>query len=361
MTAGIIVLNFGEPGDPSLESVTDYLESIFRANAILDDDRTASEVQQRSRELARRRAPALLEEYRVIGGSPLSRQSLAQATALEAELLRRGQRARTYIGMQFTDPSISEAARRAVKDGVDLLVGLPVYPLCGHSTTVAALEMLAEVVRREGWDVPLREISGWHPHPVYLEIRAHAVRSYAVRAGMDLTDPGTHVVFSAHGTPIQYLKRGSCYDRYVHEWCGALAREIGVKNYSIGFQNHSNRGVEWTQPEITDVVRGLKADRVVVDAVSFMHEQSETLSELDVELREVAEAAGIEFHRIPIPHDDPRFAAVLADLVEPLMGGKEPDGFTLLPCRCRSDAGTLCLNANAGTEVDRPPSRSTGF
>jgi protoporphyrin/coproporphyrin ferrochelatase len=86
--------------------------------------------------------------------------------------------------------------------------------------------------------------------------------------------------------------------------------------------------------------------------VSFMHEQSETLAELDHELREEAEERGLGFFRVPIPHAAPQFIAVLADLVEPFMTdavepGKRPAGpvagLPWLNCRCKP--GASCVNA----------------
>ena len=120
------------------------------------------------------------------------------------------------------------------------------------------------------------------------------------------------------------------------------ARGSGSSRYRIGYQNHSNRGIEWTAPDIEAVVRSAApARRVVVDAVSFMHEQSETLAELDHDLREEAEEVGLEFHRVPVPHDDPRFAGILASLVG--AGRAPPRG--LAPCRCRTGGRAFCMNA----------------
>ena len=144
MTTGVVVLNFGEPDEPTRENVRDYLERIFMNNADLEGDTTEEEARQRSRQLAERRAPGLIEEYEEIGGSPLDPQAKAQADALEAELDARGLDATTYTGFQFTEPYIADAVEQAREDGVDELVGLPAYPLCGASTTVASLEELTE-------------------------------------------------------------------------------------------------------------------------------------------------------------------------------------------------------------------------
>src|SRR5690606_4150270 len=148
---------------------------------------------------------------------------------------------------------------------------------------------------------------------------------------------------------MKYLNEGSRYDEYVREFCAVVAEELGVGEVIIGYQNHTNRpGIEWTQPEIEAVIGSLEAQRVVVDPVSFMHEQSETLAELDDELREVAEGRGLEFHRVPIPYLDARFIEVMTDLVEAaLRDGEGPGGLRLTQCRCKPTRGTLCTNGRA--------------
>ena len=344
MKAGVVVLNFGEPENATLEEVMPFLEKIFMINASLEDASAYERAQQRSAQLAAERAPSLIEEYQKIGGSPLHAQARAQAEALEAELRQRGHDVLMYIGMQFTQPSIADAVARARADGVERLVGLPVYPLCGPSTTVAALANLSAAVQAADWGVELREITGWHTHPLYTALRADAIRKVVTENGLDLNDAETKLVYSAHGTPTKYLADGSRYEEYVVDSCKRVADVLGVRDYAIGYQNHANRpGVEWTQPDIEAVVREIQAETIVVDGIAFMHEQSETLAELDHDLRADAEARGLRYFRVPTPHDDPRLAIVLADLVEPLLTDRSSEA-GLRPCRCREQPGTYCLN-----------------
>lgn len=338
---GVVLLNFGEPAEATPEAVLPFLERIFTTNASLEGDPTPEQIRARSRELAERRAPGLIAEYRAIGGSPLNAQATAQARQLEGVLRERGVDAHVFPAFQFTSPTIPEVAAAAHAKGVTRLVAVPVYPLCGHSTTVAALRVLADAVDALDWDVDYREVSGWHPHDLYLRLRADGIIATAAAAGLDPNDDRVRVVFSAHGTPVKYLREGSRYDRYVDECCADVARLAEVAEYVVGFQNHTNRPVEWTEPNIEDVVDGIDADAIVVVPISFMHEQSETLAELDHELRERAEARGLAFHRVAVPHDDARFAEVLADLVQARL---DEGPFALHACRCRPTARTCCLN-----------------
>lgn len=351
MKTGVILLNFGEPSRPVPEEVIPFLERIFAQNARLEEAADAEARRRRSRELAERRAPGLIAEYESIGGSPLQAQAEWQARSLASALAERGHDVVTYVGNQFTTPTIPEAVAAARADGVEHLVALPVYPLCGPSTNVAAVREVADAVAAWGWAVSVDEVTGWHRHPDYAALRADGIRAAADAAGFDLAEPGTRLVFSAHGTPVKYLREGSRYDLYVEEHCRQVADRLGVEDYVIGYQNHGNRPIEWTQPDIETVIRELDGSRVVVEPVSFVHEQSETLSELDIELKEEAEEAGLGYCRVPVPHDSPRLVAVLADLVEPFLDGGAA-GIQYLECRCRP--GSCCLNASLEPPPDRP-------
>ena len=342
MRTGVLILNFGEPEHATLKEVVLYLERIFLRNAALESKKGGV---QRARQLAEARAPGLLEAYEEIGGSPLNQQARKQVRMVQLALRRRGIDVKCYSGMQFTDPSVAAAVHEAHSDQVENLIALPVYPLCGKSTTVAALEDVESALEELAWKVPFREITGWHRHPDYVRLRADNILDFVKRQRIDLHAADTRLVFSAHGTPIKYLNRGPRYVDYVEEACRMIARQLGTTDYTLGYQNHANRRVKWTKPEIDDVVKGLEGSRVVVDALSFMHEQSETLSELDLDLRKVAEGVGLDFCRVPVPHADSRFAALLADLVEdalrpePIMGE-----LGLRRCLCRAAPKTFCLN-----------------
>lgn len=345
MDTVILAIGFGEPSTPDRDVVERYLERIFYDNMAIEGDMPEPAARERAATLASRRAPGLIEEYEEIGGSPLMEHLEAHTERLDDELADRGFSVSARIATQYFDPSIEEAIEDIRDDDPELLVALPMYPLCGPSTTVAALRSVEEAL--SSWpDGPrLAPIGGWHRHPRYNRLRADNVRSFVDDAGVDLNDPDTELVFSAHGTPISYLEAGSRYDTYVEEYCQTQAKLLEVDEYTLGFQNHESRGVDWTEPDIEAAVQAVDASRIVVEPISFIHEQSETLSELDDELAEEAHDCGLEFHRVPVPHDDPELAGVLADLVEPAIADFDDSYYGLRPCQCADTPGTRCLCA----------------
>lgn len=357
------LLGFGEPSGDSPAETLAYLERIFRANARLDGDLSPEEVAARCRALAERRAPGLQKDYERIGGSPLLEQCRVQARRLEAELARRDHEITVRTGMQFTEPFIADIARAAVAAGAERIVALPLYPLCGASTTVASLAALhdafEEVLGEHGRELEaarpeIVDLTGWHAHPGFVDAVAAGTAAAARAAGVSFDDPRTRLYFSAHGTPVKYLREGSRYDAYVEEVCGMVAERLGVADYDLGYQNHANRGIEWTAPSNEDLLPTVDADALVVVPISFIHEQSETLVELDEDLRELAESHDKKMVRVPVPFDATTLTAALADLVEAALEKTEPDasplreetGIRLRRCQCRPGNNVWCLNAD---------------
>lgn len=347
MDTAVLVIHFGEPDRPNSELVRSYLEHIFFQNAELEEYDSEASARERAAELAARRAPSLIEEYELIDGSPLNAQAERQCRALEETLSTRGFPAlTTAVAYQFLEPTIEDVLQRFQETGIEHVIALPVYPICGPSTTVAALERVHEAVEdMHDWTPEVTSVSGWHRHPRYLQLRADNIRSFVADHEFSLDDPDVTMVFSAHGTPQYYLDDGSRYRIYVEEIAGTIADLLGIDNYELGFQNHENRDIPWTEPEIEAVIESIDAECVVVEPMSFMHEQSETLVELDHDLAAVAEAVNLEFSRIPVPHDDSSFPELLADLVIPILANVDPALYQLRSCQCANTDRTYCLNA----------------
>jgi len=253
---GVLMINFGEPEEPTPEHVEPYLERIFLQNGGLEGQSDEAAV-NRARELARRRAPGLIEEYEEIGGSPLNAQADAQVVAVEQALSDRGWNVRCYSAFQFTDPSIADRLARAREDGVEKVIVLPIYPICGQSTTVAALQTVERALDEMDWSPEWASVSGWHDHPDYEGFRARHVAEYVEAKGLDLQAEDTILYFSVHGTPVKYLDEGNRYDRYVEEHTRKIAARLGVDRYAVALL----RGVaNWELAELPEFLHTMASD-----------------------------------------------------------------------------------------------------
>src|SRR5690606_10302630 len=102
--------------------------------------------------------------------------------------------------------------------------------------------------------------------------RTEHVRRFIDEHDLDVRRADTLLYFSVHGTPIKYLEEGNRYDRYVQEHCADIARRLGAERHAVGFQNHTNRRIAWTQPDNEDRIRAAAERCLVVVPISFMHE-----------------------------------------------------------------------------------------
>jgi ferrochelatase len=88
--------------------------------------------------------------------------------------------------------------------------------------------------------------------------------------------------------------------------------------YTLAYQSRVGP-VEWLKPytEETLIELGEKGVKhLLVVPISFVSEHIETLQEIDIEYREVAEKAGItNFHRVPALNTHPMFINALKELV----------------------------------------------
>lgn len=129
-----------------------------------------------------------------------------------------------------------------------------------------------------------------------------------------------HIFFSAHGVPRSYVEEaGDPYQQEIEECTALIMQTLNRPNpHTLAYQSRVGP-VEWLQPYTEDAIKELGAQGVkdlVVVPISFVSEHIETLQEIDIEYREVAEESGIHnFRRVPALNTNPVFIEAIADLV----------------------------------------------
>jgi len=315
---GVLLLNLGGPDE--LEDVRPFLYNLFSDPEII---RIPFPWLQRPLAwmISTLRVKKSQENYLQIGGgSPLRQVTEAQAQALEDELQQKGHSAQVYIGMRYWHPFTEEALVRIKRDRVDKLVILPLYPQFSISTSGSSFRLL-EKLWQEDSDLQKIEytvVPSWYSQPGYLKAMADLITQELEQ----FSDPDeVHLFFSAHGVPVSYVEEaGDPYQHEIEECTGLIMETLNRPNdYTLAYQSRVGP-VEWLKPYTEDALLGLAEQGVkdlLVVPISFVSEHIETLQEIDIEYREVAEEAGIEnFQRVPALNTHPVFIDSLAQLVE---------------------------------------------
>jgi len=170
--------------------------------------------------------------------------------------------------------------------------------------------------------VELVEVRSWHREAGLIELLAERLTS--ALAALPSEPAGTvEVLFTAHSLPSRVLDLGDPYPDQVGETAEAVARAAGVTRWRVAWQSAGRTPEPWLGPGILDVIRDLPANgtrAVVVCPIGFVSDHLEVLYDIDIEARQVAEEAGPVLTRTESLNDDPRFLAVLADVVTAAAG-----------------------------------------
>ncbi len=314
---GVLLLNLGGPDQ--LDDVRHFLFNLFSDPEII---RLPFPGLQKPLAwlISTLRVRKSQENYRLIGGgSPLRRITEEQGWALAESLQQKGQEANVYVGMRYWHPFTEEAIARIKRDQIDRLVILPLYPQFSISTSGSSFRLLEQLWQEDPVleQVDYTVIPSWYDRPGYIQAMAESIAQELDQFPHPNKVP---IFFSAHGVPQSYVEEaGDPYQQEI-ETCTALIMErLNRPNHHIlGYQSRVGP-VEWLKPYTEDVIRDLGSQGVqdlVVVPISFISEHIETLQEIDMEYRELAEEVGIHnFRRVPALNTHPRFINDLADLV----------------------------------------------
>jgi protoporphyrin/coproporphyrin ferrochelatase len=306
---GILLLNLGGPH--RLEDVRPFLFNLFSDRQII---RLGPAFLQKTiaRIIARRRAPKSMENYRQIGGgSPILARTKEQAQALEAALRHDGN-FMVRPCMRYWHPFAEETLADMAAAGAEELIALPLYPQYSLATTGSSLLDLRRALKQHGPNVPMREIRSWPTEPDYIACLAARIREGLDRFG----DKPVQLLYSAHSLPVQFIQEGDPYVADLERTIRAVEEQTGVKG-ELCYQSRSGP-VEWlgpSTPELLNRSAAAGSTNVLVLPLSFVSDHVETLYEIDIQYRRMAENLGMHLESTRGLNDEPLFIGALRNLV----------------------------------------------
>lgn len=323
-TIAVVLLNLGGPD--KLEDVEPFLKNLFsdtEANVFSFPKPFRFVYKPLGKLISKGRAPSSREKYASIGGgSPQLAITKAQGRAIEAALGARGIRAKSYISMRYWSPYASDVVQAIKEDGIKRVVVLSLYPQFSMSTTGSSLRALEHEFKIDPSLNDVRDVvvPSFHERVGYINALAGQIKEK-----IDLFSKGEApcVLFTAHGLPTRFLRANEDpYQAQTEETVAAVMkrlREIGYLNdFRLAYQSRVGP-VEWLRPYTDDVIKQLASEgqrNLVVVPISFVGEHIETLEEIDMEYKEVAEKAGITgWQRVPALGTNTDFINDLAEAV----------------------------------------------
>ena len=311
----VVLFNLGGPD--SLDAVEPFLFNLFSDPDIFRLPLAFLTQRPFAGILSRRRAPAARAAYAAIGGrSPLLDNTRRQAEALQHVLREHGE-FEVYVCMRYWNPRAREVVSRLKQRGYTRVLLLPLYPQYSFTTTGSSYnEFLGECVQ-QGYRATVTLIRQWHESPDYQQAILRSIRTEIAR----FPDPDpAHVslLFSAHGLPQKLVDRGDPYERQIVATFEALCSQLAWPDVTLCYQSRVGP-LTWLRPYTEEVIRQKARDgvrQILVYPIAFVSDHSETLYELGILYRKVAEDSGIGHYRVvPALNDDPLLISALKKLI----------------------------------------------
>jgi ferrochelatase len=313
----VVLMNLGGPD--SLSAVHPFLVNLFSDPAIIGLPGFLR--LPLARLVARRRAAVARDIYARLGGrSPLLANTQAQAWALEAAL---GPGHRCFVAMRYWHPQSAETAREVAEWAPDEIVCLPLYPQFSTTTTASSLAAWRVAAARQRLTRPTHVIRCYPCEQGLVEAIAGLVGPVLEVASGGGKPP--RLLLTAHGLPKKIVSRGDPYPDQVEQTAAAVVAALARPELDWRVCYQSRVGpLEWIGPATDEEIRRAGKDgvAVVVTPISFVSEHSETLVELDLDYRRLAEVAGVpSYHRVATVGVEPSFIGSLASLVNRALAG----------------------------------------
>jgi protoporphyrin/coproporphyrin ferrochelatase len=317
---GIVLLNLGGPD--SLKAVKPFLYNLFSDPDIIK--LPLSEIFQKplAWTISTLRGPEAAENYHQIGGrSPILPLTQSQADAMQQQLRDHGLNLPVYIAMRYWHPFTDAVVDQIIKDGIDHLIVLPLYPHFSYTTTGSSVNELERVLTRRGSRINTVVVPPYYQHPDYLAALAETITD-GLAAYPDWSVPphDVTIMFSAHSLPRRHVKRTEDpYPQQIYDCADAIMRQFFPQNpWELGFQSKVGR-MAWLGPQTDGLLHYFAAthvDNVLVVPISFVSDHVETLFELDIDYIPLGREIGIpHVQRAPSLNSRPSFIHALTQLV----------------------------------------------
>jgi ferrochelatase len=305
----LLLVSFGGPEKPA--DVVPFLENVTAGRGI-----------------PRERLVEVGQHYELFGGrSPINDLNRDLLAGIEKDLAEAGVDLPVYWGNRNWDPYLTDAVQRMTEDGVTRAACFVTSAYSSWSSCRQYRENLFDAVAAVPGAPVLDKLRHYFNHPGFVEPVVDAV--LAALAGLpDDVRTGAQLAFVTHSIPLAMAESsGPTGGAYVAqhrdvaaEVVARVAEETGVRrDHALVYCSRSGPPqMPWLEPDVNDHLEVLQANgvpAVVLVPIGFVSDHMEVVYDLDTEAVATAERLGLPVRRAATAGTDPRFVAMVRDLM----------------------------------------------
>ena len=296
MRKAIILFNLGGPD--KLENVEPFLFNLFFDPAILNLPFFLR--YPLAKLIANRRAPIAKKIYEELGGSsPILQLTEEQASAVEAKLKKEDSSSeyKCFIVMRCWHPRAENVVKEVINYNPEEIILMPLYPQYSAATSGSSIKEWNDICKKNNLNVKTSTICCYPTDENF--IQAH--KELILKKTKNLEN--FKLIFSAHGLPEKNIKKGDPYQWQVEQSVNKIVKSLDVKDLDWILSYQSRVGpLKWIGPSTEEIIieNSKLGKHIVLVPIAFVSEHSETLVELDIEYKELANKNGCKhYSRVP--------------------------------------------------------------
>jgi ferrochelatase len=305
----LLLVSFGGPEKP--EDVVPFLENVTAGRGI-----------------PRERLEVVGEHYRLFGGrSPINDLNRGLLAGIEADLEGAGIDLPVYWGNRNWDPYLTDALRRMRDDGVTRAACFVTSAYSSWSSCRQYRENLFDAVSSVEGAPVLDKLRHYFNHPGFVEPVVDGVLAALTELPAGVRDQA-RLVFVTHSIPLAMSEtsgpEGGAYVAQHRDVTAEVAirvtEQTGVRHdHALVYCSRSGSPeVPWLEPDVNDHLESLAGagvPAVVLVPIGFVSDHMEVVYDLDTEAMATAERLGLAARRSATAGTDPRFVAMVRDLL----------------------------------------------
>ncbi len=312
MKKAVILFNLGGPD--KLENVEPFLFNLFNDPAILNLPSFFR--YPLAKLIANRRAPTAKKIYSELGGSsPILKLTKEQAIALELKLNKADSASeyKCFIVMRCWHPRAENVVKDVINYNPDEIILMPLYPQYSAATSGSSIKEWNDVCLKNNFNVKTSTICCYPTDESF--VLAH--KDEIIKKINNLKN--FKLIFSAHGLPEKNIKKGDPYQWQVEQSVAKIVKALNIENLDWILSYQSRVGpLKWIGPSTEDIIieNSKLGKHIVLVPIAFVSEHSETLVELDIEYKELADKNGCKnYLRVPALGTNTNYIKAMSDLI----------------------------------------------
>ena len=312
MRKAVILFNLGGPD--KIENVEPFLFNLFNDPAILNLPTFLR--YPLAKLISKRRAPTAKKIYQELGGSsPILKLTNEQSESLEKKLNQEndGNSYRCFVVMRCWHPRAEKVIDDVKLYKPDEIILLPLYPQYSAATSGSSIKEWIDVCKKKNYNTKTSTICCYPTDDFF--VKSHVEQ---ILRKIDKLE-NYKLIFSAHGLPEKNIKNGDPYQWQVEKSVEKIIDKLNIRDLDWTLSYQSRVGpLKWIGPSTEDIIveSSKIGKKIVLVPIAFVSEHSETLVELDIEYKELADKNGcIEYLRVPALGTNKDFINSLSSLV----------------------------------------------